>query len=292
MSFYSIVNHHPEIQQWAIGVAGCEAMGEAALQSVLQLYIMLSQEEREPSQLQLLSILTSALIIGLPDIQTLNSLKPRTTSLAVDLGRILIYIPLYFFTVIFRVTTFALILVFIRWYFIFYYLGLALLMRALVAIWVYTTETELRRRETLQKNIYSAFFLLMSLTTNMSNIRDSNEVAEEPKICYRLRKTKMTEWNIVQELWFSAFTIHYVEDDKISRAWRKFHIVFWLCTNTVALLAILAVSNTTDLLLPGLNIRWSNLLLVQKIYFLNIVIPSTILCGLVSTILCWQQFNM
>ena len=60
MSFYSIVNHHPEFQQWAIGVAGCEAMGEAALQSVLQLYIMLSQEEREPSQLQILSILIFA----------------------------------------------------------------------------------------------------------------------------------------------------------------------------------------------------------------------------------------
>lgn len=288
-----MVNHDPEYQEASIGMAGSEAMGEAAMQIVLQLYIMFSREGRQPSQLQLLSILTSALTIGLPDILTINSRKPRTSRVAVDLYRIAIFIPLYFSTVVFRVTTFALLLVFIRWYFILYYLCLAVLMRVLVV--VYFSETNhntgrnpLQRRETLHNNLLSYILFWKSLTTNISAVR----VEEEALTCYRLRKTKMTEWNLVQELWFSAITIHYVEDDKVSRAWRRFHIVFWMCTNTLTLLAILVISNTTDLPLLGLNISWSDLLLVQEINRLNTIIPCTILSGIVSFTLSWQQFNM
>ena len=110
-------------------LSSLEGSFEATGQLCVQFFIVFQRADRAPTLLQWLTIASSCMSLNLPSIEAYNLSKPPVEGAKNEIIRVLKTFPLFFTTSMFRVLSFALIAVFIRWAFVFFLLAAFLVMQ-------------------------------------------------------------------------------------------------------------------------------------------------------------------
>jgi len=109
-----------------------EGIGEAGPQLCVQLFIICSRFDRNPTPMQWFSLVTSAISFNVPMIEAFNRTKPPAKGAKEEIMRIAKFLPLFLCTTLFRVLSIAVVCITLRYNAIIFYVAIQLLFICMV----------------------------------------------------------------------------------------------------------------------------------------------------------------